>query len=84
MKRIGMYFELNLEACCKKYFNYDYFKCAGTALTAANLPVGFYPNWDINEIQCLEAADGMLDYSALRANGRAVCCCSTVPHPSPS
>jgi len=56
---MGGYFERTLEACCRRYFNYDYNACVGTS---GHIPNGFYPNWGETEIKCLAASDEMPDY----------------------
>lgn len=52
MKLVGTYYEKSLDACCTRFYSWDYFTCMGDAGTA---PSGFYPNWGEAEIKCLDA-----------------------------
>lgn len=54
MKLFGTYFENTLEACCKRYFDWDSFTCLGDAGT---IPSGFYPNWGRSEPSCLNSTE---------------------------
>jgi len=51
MKRNG-YTKLSLEACCKRYFSWDFSTCTVGSVT---LPSGFYPNWGGFETKCLNS-----------------------------
>lgn len=63
MAIMGSYFENSLDSCCKKYYDWDYPKCAGNSGT---LPNGYYPNWGKIEAKCLESSEEMPPY--IRAN----------------
>jgi len=76
MERSGQFFESSLSSCCERFFGWSYATCAGAA---AEVPTGFYPSWDTDEVKCLNATDTMPDY--MRKNpeswlsGSAESCC---------
>merc|ERR1712194_270722 len=55
----GLYFEKSRASCCKRFFDWDFYTCAGNSL---DISIGFYPNWDSNEVKCINATDSMPDY----------------------
>lgn len=62
MKLFGTYYESSLDACCKRYYSWDFFSCTGGTGT---IPSGFYPNWDGTDTKCLNStltADSLPDY----------------------
>ncbi|KAL7531087.1 hypothetical protein ACHAXR_003831, partial [Thalassiosira sp. AJA248-18] len=60
---MGGYFESSLDACCKRYYSWDYSKCAGDS---GSIPSGYYPDWDSNDVKCLESSVQIPAY--IRAN----------------
>ena len=59
MKIFGTYFESSLDACCNRYYSWDYHNCVGAAGVAL---VGYYPNWGSQEINCLNDTKKMPQY----------------------
>lgn len=51
---LGTYFEKSLDACCTRFYSWEYYSCMGGAGT---LPTGYYPNWGETEIKCLNATE---------------------------
>jgi len=63
MKIFGTYFETSLDACCRRYYQWDLNNCLGIAET---VPSGFYPKWGTSETKCLDSnvASETLPYDA--------------------
>lgn len=62
MKVFGFYYEKSLDACCGRFFSWDFYTCMGGS---ASLPSGLYPNWGHSDSKCLDSTDnssGMPDY----------------------
>ena len=51
MKKNGDYFESSLQACCVRWYSWDFGRCMGDS----NHVQGFYPNWDSSVVKCLNA-----------------------------
>jgi len=51
MKKNGGYFESSLQACCVRWYSWDFGSCMGDS----NHVQGFYPNWDSSIVKCLNA-----------------------------
>jgi len=66
MKNAGLYFEKSRASCCKRFFDWDYYTCAGNS---PDILTGFYPDWDSNKVKCVGATDIIPDY--MRKNPKA-------------
>lgn len=55
MKMSGTFFEASIEACCERFFSWDYYVCTGIEVR------GFYPDWGESET-CIDVVDTMPDY----------------------
>jgi len=70
MKLRGNYFEESLEACCKRYYNWDYSECVGVSAT---IPQGYFPNWadaaGSFEEKCINEGGLMPDYMRINPDG---------------
>ena len=57
IKIFGTYFESSKDACCQRYYSWDYNNCVGDEGTAIS---GYWPNWGFQDIKCLNNTEKKL------------------------